>query len=87
MRKIANTRRAGYLGEQQHGGLEVETERTGVQSHKQNNNHSPQAMQRAYLAERRRTQQQCRDYWRKVYGRDAERASRGGVSWLGGAHA
>lgn len=27
-------------------------------------------------------QQRCRDYWRAVYGPEAERLSRGGVTWL-----
>ena len=32
--------------------------------------------------ERMREQQRCRDYWARMYGPDAERVSRGGVSWL-----
>lgn len=31
---------------------------------------------------RLREQQGARDYWQRVYGVDAERASRGGVTWL-----
>lgn len=49
-----------------------------------NINSSTQATQRAYITDRLRTEQQCRDYWRAVYGQDAERASRGGVTWLWG---
>ena len=64
----------------------TETERTtdGVQSHKADDNRSTKATQRAQLAERRRTEQQCRYYWRRMYGTRAEIASRGGVSWVGG---
>ena len=32
--------------------------------------------------ERKREQQQARDAWRELVGAEAERASRGGVSWL-----
>ena len=34
--------------------------------------------------QRMRVQQQCRDYWVTTYGREAEFASRGGVTWIGG---
>lgn len=64
----------------------TETERTtnGVQSHRADDNRSTRTAQRARLAERKRTEQQCRDYWRHMYGTHAEIASRGGVSWVGG---
>ena len=32
--------------------------------------------------ERKREQQLARDYWSRHYGRDQERTSRGGVTWL-----
>ena len=51
------------------GGLGVEDERRGVHSHPKDYS-------------RLREQQACRDYWARVYGADAERASRGGVMWL-----
>lgn len=41
---------------------------------------SPRANSTTY--ERKREQQQARDAWRELVGTDAERASRGGVSWL-----
>ena len=53
-----------------------------VHATKSHDTRSTQAAQRAYRAERRRTEQQCRDYWVSVYGRQAERLSRGGISWL-----
>lgn len=37
--------------------------------------------------ERLRAEQVARDYWAATYGVDAERRSRGGVSWLGVRHA
>lgn len=33
--------------------------------------------------DRIRAQQQCRDYWVRAYGSQAEFASRGGVTWVG----
>lgn len=35
-----------------------------------------------YSGKRLREQASCRAYWASVYGKDAERDSRGGVSWL-----
>ena len=66
-----DTRHRASLATEHGGGLEMEDERTstGVHSHKVNYS-------------RRREQQACRDYWARVYGADAERASRGGVNWL-----
>lgn len=82
--KKTDTRRAGYFGEQQHGGLELDGERVSVSPSTAYVNRSTQAAQRTQLAERRRTEQQCRGYWRRMYGTRAEIASRGGVSWVGG---
>ena len=65
-----SARHAGYYPEQQHGGQEVEDERTGcVHSRKVN-----------YT--RMREQQACHDYWTQMYGYRAEIESRGGVVWL-----
>lgn len=69
----AETRRADHFGEGQRSGR--------IDSHE-----NRQGGRHAYYnrSERRRTQQQCRDYWRRMYGTRAERESRGGVSWVGG---
>lgn len=64
--------------------VELDGERVSVSPSTVYVNRSTQAAQRAQLAERRRTEQQCRDYWRRMYGTRAEIASRGGVSWVGG---
>lgn len=64
-----DTRHRARLQTEHGGGLEVEDERRGVHSRKIDYS-------------RRREQQACRDYWAKVYGPEAERASRGGVTWL-----
>ena len=83
-RKDKETRRARIMAANQHGGLDAETERTGVQSRNKKFNCSAESAQRRKAAERRRRELQCRAYWRRVYGADVEAASRGGVQWMGG---
>ena len=44
-------------------------------------NQTRQKSNRPDLNERRRVEQSCKDYWRNRYGKSAEVASRGGMTW------
>ena len=67
-----SARQAGLFADEQQGGHDTEEERRSAHPR---TGHSSSW-------DRMRDQQIARSYWRREYGEQAERASRGGVTWL-----